>query len=165
MSGQEEERSRQAKDKQERLGNMSTERDQNLEKDLAALLNRHSREGVSGTPDFVLVAYLMECLRAYEKAVQDRIRLMAEARMGIPMKEKSELCLPVLSAAESLEKNALKLLSMANSADKRVTSRIDLLYQALIPWIHAQQAFAVEESVSKVLNTLVRQIRAFRTEL
>jgi hypothetical protein len=41
-----------------------------LEKELAGLLNRFSRENPSNTPDFILAQYMMGCLVAFENAVQ-----------------------------------------------------------------------------------------------
>lgn len=38
-----------------------------LRKELAAVLNRHSRENVSNTPDFILADYLVGCLEAWDK--------------------------------------------------------------------------------------------------
>lgn len=43
-----------------------------LETDLAAVLNKHSVENASGTPDFILAQYLVGCLRAL--AVTTRLR-------------------------------------------------------------------------------------------
>jgi hypothetical protein len=43
-----------------------------LRKDLAAVLNRHSAENGSDTPDFILAAYLADCLRAFERASRAR---------------------------------------------------------------------------------------------
>jgi hypothetical protein len=40
--------------------------------ELQQLINRHSREGASGTPDFVLAKYLDACLGAYGEAVTAR---------------------------------------------------------------------------------------------
>lgn len=40
-----------------------------LHKELSAILNRHSAENNSGTPDFILAVYLLDCLNAFEKAV------------------------------------------------------------------------------------------------
>jgi hypothetical protein len=42
--------------------------DAELIRDLAAVLNRHSRENYSNTPDFVLAEYLVNCLRSFETA-------------------------------------------------------------------------------------------------
>jgi len=36
------------------------------------LINRHSQENGSDTPDFILAEYLTDCLDAYDKAVQRR---------------------------------------------------------------------------------------------
>lgn len=45
-----------------------------LREELAAVLNRHSREGRSGTPDFILAEYLLGCLDAFERAAIARER-------------------------------------------------------------------------------------------
>ena len=43
-----------------------------LVKDIAAVLNSHSRENTSNFPDFVLAAYLLTCLEAFETAIEKR---------------------------------------------------------------------------------------------
>ena len=43
-----------------------------LVEELRCLLNRHSAENASNTPDFILADYLMRCLDAYNKAVVSR---------------------------------------------------------------------------------------------
>lgn len=43
-----------------------------LEVELSHLLNRHSAENESGTPDYILAEYLVNCLRAFESTVQRR---------------------------------------------------------------------------------------------
>ena len=40
--------------------------------ELEALINRHSKEGGSDTPDFILADYMADCLDAYDKAVTRR---------------------------------------------------------------------------------------------
>jgi hypothetical protein len=40
--------------------------------EVQTLLNRHSRENISNTPDFILAQYLSDALAAYEAAVQAR---------------------------------------------------------------------------------------------
>lgn len=40
-----------------------------LQEEVASLLNKVSAENDSNTPDFILAAYLMDCLRAFNKAV------------------------------------------------------------------------------------------------
>ena len=43
-----------------------------LQSELRELLNRHSAESRSNTPDFVLAEYLIHCLRAFDYAVRYR---------------------------------------------------------------------------------------------
>ena len=43
-----------------------------LEDEIAAVLNRYSRENNSNTPDFILARYLMDCLSAFERASTQR---------------------------------------------------------------------------------------------
>lgn len=45
-----------------------------LSEEVSALLNKHSRENESDTPDFILAEYLMRALESYEKAISDRDR-------------------------------------------------------------------------------------------
>lgn len=50
------------------------EETRSLETDLEKLLNFHSAEGVSDTPDFVLAQFLMGCLNAWNASVRRRER-------------------------------------------------------------------------------------------
>lgn len=43
-------------------------------KELESLINRHSMENGSNTPDFILAEYLTSCLSAYDKAISWRDR-------------------------------------------------------------------------------------------
>ncbi len=43
-----------------------------LRSELATLLNRHSRENVSNTPDFILRDYMWDALKAFERGVKRR---------------------------------------------------------------------------------------------
>ena len=52
-----------------REGNMSDFREE-----LSSLLNKHSKENGSNTPDFILAEYLDDCLKAYDKAVEHKDR-------------------------------------------------------------------------------------------
>jgi len=45
-----------------------------LENDIREVLNRHSAENGSNTPDLVLAEYLTNCLEAFDKAVNARER-------------------------------------------------------------------------------------------
>ena len=40
--------------------------------ELSDLLNRHSMENASGTPDFILARYLTDCLLAWNQSMQER---------------------------------------------------------------------------------------------
>ena len=41
-------------------------------KELETLINKHSMENRSNTPDFMLAEYMMDCLRAFEKVTEQR---------------------------------------------------------------------------------------------
>ena len=43
-----------------------------LTREIAAVLNRHSLENASNTPDFILAQYLLGCLAAFDVATQQR---------------------------------------------------------------------------------------------
>ena len=43
-----------------------------LYSDLRDLLNAHSAEGKSDTPDYLLAKYLLKCLDAYNETVSER---------------------------------------------------------------------------------------------
>lgn len=45
-----------------------------LESELAEVLNRHSCENASNTPDYVLAQYLLSCLAAFDVATRARER-------------------------------------------------------------------------------------------
>lgn len=43
-----------------------------FERELQDLINRHSVENGSDTPDFILAQYMLTCLTAYQNAVNSR---------------------------------------------------------------------------------------------
>ena len=45
-----------------------------FERELSALINRHSLEGESDTPDFILAKYMAGCLKMFALATQERTR-------------------------------------------------------------------------------------------
>jgi hypothetical protein len=53
--------------------------DSNLVKDLAELLNKHSCENHSGTPDYLLAHFLVASLHAYEETIQKRAEWRGES--------------------------------------------------------------------------------------
>lgn len=48
------------------------EKYEQLIKDIAAVVNRHSLENRSDTPDFLLAEYMLGCLTVYENTVSVR---------------------------------------------------------------------------------------------
>ena len=44
----------------------------NFRKELENLINKHSKENGSDTPDFVLASYLENCLDSFDKATKQR---------------------------------------------------------------------------------------------
>lgn len=52
-------------------------------KELESLINRHSVENESDTPDFVLAAYLRSCLTAFNDAVAQREMQAAYDRRAV----------------------------------------------------------------------------------
>lgn len=46
--------------------------DKNFRDELCNLINRHSQENDSDTPDFILAEYLIDCLEAFDKATKRR---------------------------------------------------------------------------------------------
>jgi len=52
-------------------------------KDLQKLINRHSMENGSDTPDFLLASFLCGCLNTYNRTMQERERLKFEQIVNI----------------------------------------------------------------------------------
>jgi hypothetical protein len=50
-----------------------------FERELETLINRHSMENDSGTPDFILAAYLQNCLSAFNTAIRQRANWRSES--------------------------------------------------------------------------------------
>ena len=51
---------------------MVTSEDNSFGRELQALINKHSKENGSNTPDFILANYLKRCLNAFGVAVKER---------------------------------------------------------------------------------------------
>lgn len=62
-----------------------------FQNELAQLINKHSQENASNTPDYILAQYLTQCLAAYNTAVQQREtwygRNAAPSYIGPPAEE------------------------------------------------------------------------------
>lgn len=56
--------------------------------ELTALLNRHSRENRSDTPDFILASFLVQCLYAFEMATVWRTKWYSP--QGVPVAEQQD---------------------------------------------------------------------------
>jgi hypothetical protein len=56
-----------------------------LRTDLVALLNRHSRENESNTPDFVLAQFLLDSLEAFDAAIRVREAWYGRSLEGHPL--------------------------------------------------------------------------------
>lgn len=54
-----------------------------FEIELQGLINKHSRENGSNTPDFILAEYLNDCLKAFDYAVRGRERWYTAAAVPI----------------------------------------------------------------------------------
>lgn len=50
-----------------------------LRRDIAEVINRHSRENGSNTPNYVLAQYLAQCLDAFDTAVNTRAAFYGRA--------------------------------------------------------------------------------------
>jgi len=46
--------------------------DSEFKKELTGLINSYTKENRSNTPDYILAEYLEDCLRAYDKATNER---------------------------------------------------------------------------------------------
>lgn len=53
-------------------------------REMESLINRHSKEGGSDTPDFILAQYLVDCLTAFDKAVVERTKWYGPPRIDEP---------------------------------------------------------------------------------
>ena len=58
--------------------------------ELESLLNRHSKENGSDTPDFVLAEYLADCLAAFDKATASRSRWYHSEKEGDSQEKQTE---------------------------------------------------------------------------
>lgn len=60
-----------------------------LDGELTSLLNSYSAENDANTPDYILAVYLLNCLDAFNNAVQSRDKWYAESR-GYAWRNSSE---------------------------------------------------------------------------
>lgn len=50
---------------------------------LENLINQHSKENGSNTPDFILADYLQDCLTAFDKAVKSREKWYNREKLNV----------------------------------------------------------------------------------
>ena len=62
-----------------------------FEEELRRLINCHSVENESNTPDFVLAAYIRDCLNAFTKATAGRDRYYGMRAIGTSMQRANEV--------------------------------------------------------------------------
>jgi hypothetical protein len=70
-----------------------------FEKDLIALINRHSMENGSNTPDFILASYLRSCLDNFNRVSRWRERWYGKAISISGVKDLDEIPEPISSPA------------------------------------------------------------------
>jgi acyl carrier protein len=87
-----------------------------LQEKLTDLLNAHSVENGSNTPDFILAEYLLESLRAYERAVVARERWYGRVDEELPLGVCSED--EPLPVADQIEAAILEWLHETAIIDK-----------------------------------------------
>lgn len=56
-----------------------------FQKELQSLLNQHCAENGSDTPDFILAAYLLDCLAAFDRATRTRDEWRKPALQPFPV--------------------------------------------------------------------------------
>jgi hypothetical protein len=87
-----------------------------LRRDLATVLNAHSREQNSDTPDFILARYLINCLAAYETATADRERWHSgEIHLSVEPREFPIISVSTGDASEMHSDRARWLRAVENS--------------------------------------------------
>ena len=64
-----------------------------FEQELAELINRHSLEGESNTPDFILAEYLKNCLNAFTEASTHRERWYGK-KLSVDMRDEPNILQP-----------------------------------------------------------------------
>ena len=68
---------------------MSTTND--LVAELSVLLNKHSAENQSDTPDFILAQYLFHCLQAFDNATRKRDEWYAREKAKTPDEDQNPI--------------------------------------------------------------------------
>lgn len=80
-------------DKERNLGESKPEEDSSFRKELASLINKHSLESGSDTPDFILADYLTGCLKVFDEAMAWRKQWYSsqeELRLNLSIAQEGE---------------------------------------------------------------------------
>jgi hypothetical protein len=128
-----------------------------FERELAELLNKHSRESFSSTPDFLIARFLIGCLKSYETAMLANTKWHSEG-IPVPWDERQHRLRDALDLIESIESSfedvdeRLRLLvSDAGDDDAPVIlarARVDLVeYLLSLNW-------TAEDIRDRLLRTL-----------
>lgn len=72
-----------------------------FEDELRVLINHHSKENGSNTPDYILARYLSECLKAFDLAVVARDVWYGRAQFGDGVAKRPELSPSTVESRES----------------------------------------------------------------
>lgn len=67
-----------------------SDRDEGFRRELQRLINRHSMENGSNTPDFILAEFLDWCLRVLDRAIEQRDKWYHDGRVHHPTKGLAE---------------------------------------------------------------------------
>lgn len=60
-----------------------------FEEEISTVINRHSAENPSGTPDYILATYLTNCLKTFNEAVTQRAEWRGES-VDLPIVNRCE---------------------------------------------------------------------------
>jgi hypothetical protein len=75
----------------------------NFKEELTHLINRYSLENGSDTPDFMLAEYLVSCLNAYERAVEQRSAWFGNKPIEVTIGNASQVYINVKELCEAIE--------------------------------------------------------------
>ena len=110
--------------------------DKSFEEELVSLINIKCREGESNTPDFILAEYMIDCLKAFNKAVNKREewhgRVNASpSRYGVSIQKRElELLDEAIDDCDELEDDgkigAYGLMLALNDIRQRILSEDEL---------------------------------------
>lgn len=102
-----------------------------FQEELTDLINRRSAENGSNTPDFILAEYLLEALRAFERATAARERWYGKTTDA----QLSELPVSVCAAPADLPDDTL--------------TRADEIEAAILEWLHEESLIDKDTQIAE----------------